>query len=756
MRLRFARAFKHPIFFVAAALVTALAPRARAQTGEIDCDTGDDKPVRSLSFIGNKTFSSDSLATRILTTPSSFTRRYFRFFGAERCYPDVGLQPDVANLKQYYLNNGFYDTKVDTIVRKGPSNTVDVTFKIDEGLPMLIDTLRITGIDSVKDTTAVLRDLRLKVGGRFGIELLVADMDTIQRRLNNSGYPHAEVYRSYNTNRGQHRATVELEVISGVFTRFGEIKVTGTSVRNGPLEINSNVVRRLIGFRPGDRYADNTLSNASRSLYNLGTYRHVGITVDTTFAHGDSVADVIVDLREDYMREYSQEEGWAILDCFRATAQYTDKNFLDNAQRLELTGRVSKIGYGAPTRYSGLRNLCYTPYLDRDSIASSKLNYYAGATLRRPTLFGTHWVPSYSAYSERRGEYEAFLRTTYIGLEVAATRTLGLGIPFRAAYTAEYGQTIAQPAVLCALFTTCDPAAQADAQRKLPLGVASVGVQRIRTDDNLEPTRGYVLSGEVRGSSHLLASDRSLEFLKTTGNAQWYHRGPGNSVLALRVGGGLISHNGSKLPPPQERLYAGGATSVRGYQQNELGPVAYLLDPTQFVIDTLANGDLTYVAKPDAGAKRTIPLGGNSQFVFSAELRIRDPFFPDLFEYVPFIDGGQVWTQTERRSLNLERPSVTPGLGLRIFSPVGPIQANVGYNPYRLRGGPAYFATPVDQNSTLAPLVCVTAPGVTPLPVHVVNGQLQQDIAACPNFVPSKSSSFWSHLQFTLSIGTGF
>jgi outer membrane protein insertion porin family len=756
MRFRFARALGQPIIFAALALVSALATRARAQAGEIDCGSSDDKPVRALSFIGNKTFPSDSLAIRVLTTPSSFTRRYFRFFGAERCYPDVGLGPDVANLKQYYLNNGFYDAKVDTIVRKGPSNTLDVTFKIDEGQPILIDSLKITGLEGVKDTSSILRDLRLKVGGRFGIELLVADKDSITRRLNNAGYPRADVSPGYNFNRQQHRGSVELEVIPGPFTRFGAIRVTGASVRNGPLEIDSTVVRRLIGFRAGDRYADKTLSDASRNLYNLGAYRHVGISVDTTFQHGDSVADVDVDLREDYLRDFNLEEGWAILDCFRVNAGYTDKNFLDNAQRLELTGRVSKIGYGAPTAYSGLRDLCYRPYLDKDSIASSKLNYYAGATLRRPTLFGTHWVPSYSAYSERRGEYEAFLRTTYVGLEAAATRTLGAGLPFRVAYTVEYGQTIAQPAVLCALFTTCTPSDQADAQRKLPLGVASAGIQRIRTDNSLEPTRGYVLSGEVRGSSKYIASDPSLEFLKTTANAQWYYQMPGHSVLALRIGGGLISHNGTKLPPPQERLYAGGATSVRGYQQNELGPVAYLLDPSQFTVDTLANGDLTYVAKPGAGAKRTIPLGGNSQFVFSGELRIRDPFFPDLFEYVPFIDGGQVWTQTERRSLNIQSPSVTPGLGIRIFSPVGPIQANVGYNPYKLRAGPAYFATPVDQNSSLAPLVCVTGPGVAPLPVHVVNGQLQQDLVNCPNFVPSKSSSFWSHLQFTLSIGTGF
>ena len=62
--------------------------------------------------------------------------------------------------------------------------------------------------------------------------------------------------------------------------------------------------------------------------------------------------------------------------------------------------------------------------LEKDT-ASSVLNYYAGATLRRPTLFGTHWVPSYSAYTERSGEYQAYLRTTYLGGEAAATRDLG-------------------------------------------------------------------------------------------------------------------------------------------------------------------------------------------------------------------------------------------------------------------------------------------------------------------------------------------
>src|SRR5262249_37713980 len=150
---------------------------------------------------------------------------------------------------------------------------------------------------------------------------------------------------------------------------------------------------------------DRALAEATRNLYNLGTYRHVGISIDTVQTPSDTLVRVIGDLREDYLRQFQLEEGWGNLDCFKVDAQYTDKNFLDRAWRLDVNGRASKIGYGYPTSSGLTRNLCYRRLMDLDSIGSSKLNYYAGATLRQPTLFGGHWVPTYSAYTERRGEW---------------------------------------------------------------------------------------------------------------------------------------------------------------------------------------------------------------------------------------------------------------------------------------------------------------------------------------------------------------
>src|SRR5262249_28549143 len=154
----------------------------------------------------------------------------------------------------------------------------------------------------------------------------------------------------------------------------------------------------------------------------------------------DTLVTIRVDLREDFLRQLQTDEGWAQLDCFRVNAVYTDKNLFDQAQRLDVTGRVSKLGFGSPTHWGPL---CDRGLLEQDSLASSKLNYYAGATFREPALFNSAWVPAYSAYTERRGQYKSFLRTTFLGTEASATRNIAVTTPFRLGYTLEYGQTFA-------------------------------------------------------------------------------------------------------------------------------------------------------------------------------------------------------------------------------------------------------------------------------------------------------------------------
>ncbi len=766
---------------VAAALVslaTLIPTRARAQ----ECVESTDRLVRNLDFVGNKTFKADQLSTIVVTTPSSFARRHFRFVGTARCYPAGGVGGDTLSIQNFYKNNGFYDTHVDTVVKTVRPGVVDVTFRIEEGLPLLLDSLEITGLHDVPDSAKTTKDLQLKVGERVGQLQLIADIAAITARLRDEGYPNAEIFKEFSTHKDEHRAEVRLDIATGMRTRIGAIRVSSTSQSGGPPQIDTAVVRRMLGFASGDRYSDASLADGQRNLYNLGTFKHVEVTIDTTGrvvdtsskpqvalkdSLSDTLTDVRVELREDFMRQYDQDEAWATLDCFRVSSQYTDKNFLDDARRLDLTARLSKIGWAEPLATPATRNLCYRPNLDQDSIASSKANYYLGASVHQPTLFGTHWVPSYTAYTERRGEYLSYLRTTYIGGEVAATRDIGEGMPLRIGYSMEYGKTEAQPAVLCALFFRCEQSEQEELERNQRLAVASVSLQRIRVDDRVEPTRGYSIAGELRGAGPITGSDPSQQFGKGTVDASAYRSLSRRIVFVAHVSGGLITAptdtTGSKLVPPQERLYAGGPNSVRGFGQNLLGPVVYLVDTSRFNHVTLdssaASVTRAYVLRSaNSSVFRTQPVGGNAVFVFNLEARIRDPFFPNALQYVPFIDGGQVWSQIA--NVNnfhlLQNVLVTPGLGFRISTPIGPIQISLGYNAHQNQPGPVYFASPVDPTTGAAPLICVTPPGAQTVPVTIsANGSVTQ--GKCPaTFAPPTPTGFFNRLTKTLSIGTTF
>jgi outer membrane protein assembly factor BamA len=641
------------IALVALSLIVSANARLLAQ--DVLCEITNTE-VHSLKFVGNTTFSDDELSSRVITTPSSTTRRllaslHIPWGGAKRCYPDVGLKPDVDSLKLFYQVNGFYDTKVDTVVTPSGRDAVDVTFRIQEGQPLVLDTLSITGLDGVPTRDELLRRIPLHIGERVGRANLATAYDTLVTALRNSGYPHADALRQFDTHIAQHRAEVGLTVMPGAFARFGTIAVrrVGPDSSRNPSIDSAVVVKDLLRFKSGSPYSDTAIVTTSQFLYGLGTYRHVGISLDTAWQHGDSVADVNVDLREDYMQQFDLDEGWGTLDCFRVNTQYTNKNFQGVARRLTLTARASKLGYGDIRGWHSdfaRQNLCWSQLLSADSIGSSKVNGYLGTTITFPTLFGTRWIPSYSFYTERRGQYKSYLRTTDFGGSASAA-TEWWRIPLRIGYTLEHGNVLAEPAVLCGVFNRCTPAEREDVQARKLFGVASIAFQNTRTDNIVSPTKGYAWATEFRMSNPATASDVSLTFNKLTGDASVFQSLGRRAVFAGRlragyIGGGQES-DGARLPPPQERLYAGGPSSVRGFNQNELGPQVYLLDLDAITVDTVDTGPGTVVETWVSKGKRqnrTIPSGGNALLVANAEVRFRGGFLPADLELAPFVDAG--------------------------------------------------------------------------------------------------------------------
>lgn len=748
-------------------LALALAtPVGALSAQDIYCDPGDTE-VRSLEFKGNRSFSDEVLARGIVTEPSSLLRRTLGVVGARRCLDEAQFRLDVARLILFYRRSGFFQVQVDTAVDRSRAGAVRIEFRITEGPALTLDSLAITGLDAVEPDDRLTADLPIVPGDRFNQYKLDTARVVLERRLRNRGHPQAQVTSAYEVDTAAQRARATLHAEPGPLARIAQVEVEITPLAGEAPQMSESTVRRLLGVRPGSRYSERTLVQGQRELYLTDAFERVEIGLDSSSARGysDSTVGIVVRVVEAPMHTARVGLGYGTLDCVRAQAEYTDLNFLGGARRLEVNGRLSKIGIGAPGDFAP--ELCF-PQIREDPYSDS-LNYYLGATFRQPRLLGLRTPPAITVYSERRSAFRAYLRTTPAAVSLTRTWANGLGsaVPVTGVYSLEYGRTEAQPAFFCAVFNLCSEEDRNRVQRNRRLAVLAFGAERGRTDNPVNPRRGTVMRLDWRHSSPVVGSERGQGFNVLQGSVSAYRALTPDVILAGRLQlGVLMGSNFSAVSdnfvPPQERLYGGGPNSVRGFHQNELGPVVYLARRYVAVDTTLPGGATqTYLrASPEHQYDRTVPTGGNAAVVGNLELRFPSPVLRELLQLTAFLDVGEVWNRGHSSlDLSFEQLRWTPGVGVRARSPVGPIRLDIGYNPYDLSRGAAYF----DEAFTgsVAPLYCVSPGNRIPATVvDVVNGRPVYQQAAgmtCPaTFQPERRNGLLRRLTFHFSIGQAF
>ena len=637
--------------------------------------------VRQLDFSGNKALDDVTLAAAISTTNSSFfaTNWSARWtgLGTKRTFNEQEFRRDVERLQALYRRAGYREVAVDTVVRRTAVD-VYISITIKEGEPLRLTSLALLGLDSVPEREQLVRDLPIAVGDVFSRFTLAAARDTILARLQDLGYPSSSALPGrFGEDVDGHVAQATLEFHTGPPAVFGPVTVTGQT------RVDSGFIASLVSARPGARYRYNDLFRSQRALYASELFRVADVVIDTAqFSIGDTIVPLLVTVAEGRAHRARAAVGFATNDCFRVGLGWTARNFLGGGKLLDISTRLSKIGVGDPLDF-GARNSICSPLRD-DSVGSRLANYGLDVSLRRNGFLSPDNTLTTSLFAERRSEYKVFLREE-VGAGVSMTRETAARIPITLSYRLSYGFTNANPASFCAFFNACAAADIAQLQQRRVLATVGLSAERVRVNNLLDPTRGSILTAEATVSSKLLGSSAQQQFTRVVGDASGFVPLTRSVTLAghLRVGAVFspksdFSTGSGNFVPPEQRFYAGGPNDVRGYDRNELGPVVYVV-PADSV-----RADDTF----PASEARISATGGSRVVVANLELRLPSPIFSPRMRFAVFTDVGALWDQD-----GTARWRMTPGVGLRFASPLGPIRLDMGFNRYELESGTVYTTT---------------------------------------------------------------
>lgn len=641
----------------------------------------EDQEVRRVTFSGDLRFSTDSLSAVVRTRPSTCS-----FLFLPICLPvfDIGrteshldlaeLAGDVNRIQLYHRDHGFYGARVEPDVAP-VEDGVTVDFVIAPGRQSVLQELLITGTEGLIPPEELLDAIPLEEGQPFGRLDFLVSADTIRSRLLARGHAYADVLRNYGIDTIAGVAEVEYVAIPGPVVLVDTILIQGND------RLSEGTIRRQMALGEGDIVRAGQIAQSQRNLYNLGmvSFASVQLAPDTLQQEAaQEQATVLVQVVEAAQYAVDASVGFGTVDCVRTQGLWTNRNFLGGGRTLEVLGSLSRIGAGAPADLGFANRVCSDlgdAILGFDDLRlADRLDYRLVADFQQPGIFGTDNRVTLNLHTERISEAEAYIRES-IGGRVSAVRDLAGGqTVLTTTGIVEQGRTIANPAILCVGFDTCtqddlDLLTQRRWSNSLSFAAVRDGVIPI----DPVTSRGYVLRGALDWASPEFGSDD--RYLRFFGEGSYYHPLRRGWILAgnLRFGRfirGTIGNLEDGYIPPERRFYAGGPNSVRGYARNALGPSVYVIPPAS--ADTVRSAS-----------------GGTQTVLGSLELRTPSPILSDLMRFAAFVDAGHL-SIPGAELFDLGGIRVTPGVGLRIVTPVGPFRLDIAYNDYRPERGPLY------------------------------------------------------------------
>ena len=547
--------------------------------------------VESVTFTGVTRVPEAQLRQRMETAPPGALRR--------RVFQEEVLQRDLRALTAFLVAEGYAEARVGPpeVAYSEDRMRVRIAVPVEEGPRLQIGAVRLEGVGALPE--AELRAaLGLPPGGPWSEYAVDQGRRVLERRYARAGYLAARVEAA--SERRDDAMDVVFTVTEGPRTRVGRVLVRGLT-RTKP-----NVVLRELPLREGDPFDPDALVEAQRTLALLGLFESV--EVEPLRPAPVPFADVTVTVREGKPWHLAGGVGYSTFEGGRGFAEVGHDNLFGTGRSLALRFRLSERG-------------------DRTDLL-----------YREPWLFGTRWQGDGGLFRERREEIGFDLERW--GLALGAQRELWperiRGLRGAVRYQISRVDRFDVDPTLVEEDVTPGRELLATLTHELTLD---------RRDQPLDPRSGSFHLASLEVGGFVLGGD--ADFLKTRLETAWFLDWLRPTVLALGVRLGLATPFGDTADLPiEERFFAGGATTVRGYRERRLGP-----------LDAKGN-----------------PLGGNALVVLNVEWRF--PLWRWLGGAI-FFDSGAVTARVADLAIDELRSGV--GAGIRLRTPVGPLRLDVGY-----------------------------------------------------------------------------
>jgi outer membrane protein insertion porin family len=645
---------------------------------------GPRRRVEKVSVAGNRYFDSTTLQGLLNVHAADVIDR-------QGAYSQALVTADINALQSVYRNNGFSHVRITPETSAGETKAgktaqLAVVYRIEEGEQMRVGAVRLEGNEHV-DATRLTAQLNTVAGQLLSPENLAGDRDALLTDYMSRGFDQVKVEVSQQMEQSDtSKVDVVFHITEGQQVFVRKVLLTGLHYTR------PDTVAKAITLHPGDPLNETALMETQRNLYEFALFNEVDTAIENPTG-GEEYKTVLLQAVE--ARRWALTYGGG-LEAQTGTPQYNCGGIIASGATCNPNGRT-----GVSPRV--LADITRNNLFGREQSVSLRGTYglleqKLDLLFQNPHFYGNRnfgltWSGGY-ANSLDVSTYVASKLETGVrwtehfntpGSRISKANTLIYEFNFRRIKVQSNSLQV-YPGEIALLATAVRVA-----------GPALTWIRDTR-DSPLDAHRGTYTSFQEFLSGEGFGAQTQFNRLDLS-NSSYYQFGKGRFVLARNTRYGQERAFGKaedQLIPLPERLYAGGASSLRSFGSNSAGP-----------------------RDPETG----FPIGGAGALINSTELRLPPPMLPwfgNTVSFVLFHDMGNVFTNAGdawASALRVRQPerdnckilatvtnptsyfpsgpttstgqqgtcsfnyfSHAPGLGLRYHTPVGPIRLDFSYN----------------------------------------------------------------------------